>query len=171
MQVCRILLQNLVSDPDCIYACSLLLARCILIQKGVKLCSCCTGLAVVWDMLLTTQFLTLVMLTVWQLPTPIAVCFHLFFSAIEATFFSACAEKVPTGALLHLHRWATAAAGLHVQVIVSFVMSNSVKSCCCSLESLADCLPMLRSCCMHLCDEHDRFFVIKIGVSLCALSF
>lgn len=56
-----------------------------------------TGLAVVWDMLLTTQFLTLVMLTVWRLPTPVAVCFHLFFSAIEATYFSACAEKVPTG--------------------------------------------------------------------------
>ena len=56
-----------------------------------------TGLAVVWDMLLTTQFLTLVMLTVWKVPTPIAVCFHLFFSAIEATYFSACAEKVPTG--------------------------------------------------------------------------
>ncbi|DBA95327.1 hypothetical protein WJX82_010494 [Trebouxia sp. C0006] len=55
------------------------------------------GLAVVWDMLLTTQFLTLVMLTVWRLPTPVAVCFHLFFSAIEATYFSACAEKVPTG--------------------------------------------------------------------------
>ncbi|DBA68205.1 TPA: hypothetical protein ACH3X2_013822 [Trebouxia sp. C0005] len=55
------------------------------------------GLAVVWDMLLTTQFLTLVMLTVWRLPTPVAMCFHLFFSAIEATFFSACAEKVPTG--------------------------------------------------------------------------
>lgn len=48
-------------------------------------------------MLLTTQFLTLVMLTVWRLPTPVAVCFHLFFSAIEATYFSACAEKVPTG--------------------------------------------------------------------------
>ena len=58
-----------------------------------------TGLAVVWDMLLTTQFLTLVMLTVWKVPTPIAVCFHLFFSAIEATYFSACAEKVPTGKL------------------------------------------------------------------------
>jgi len=56
-----------------------------------------TGLAVVWDMLLTTQFLTLVMLTVWRLPTPVAACFHLFFSAIEATYFSACAEKVPTG--------------------------------------------------------------------------
>lgn len=55
------------------------------------------GLAVVWDMLLTTQFLTLVMITVWRVPTPIALCFHLFFSAIEATFFSACAEKVPTG--------------------------------------------------------------------------
>lgn len=55
------------------------------------------GLAVVWDMLLTTQFLTLVMITVWHVPTPIALCFHLFFSAIEATFFSACAEKVPTG--------------------------------------------------------------------------
>ena len=58
-----------------------------------------TGLAVVWDMLLTTQFLTLVMLTVWKVPIPIAVCFHLFFSAIEATYFSACAEKVPTGKL------------------------------------------------------------------------
>ena len=53
-----------------------------------------SGLAVVSDMPLTTQFLTLVMLTVWRLPTPIAVCFHLFFSAIEATYFSACAEKV-----------------------------------------------------------------------------
>lgn len=58
-----------------------------------------TGLAVVWDMLLTTQFLALVMLTVWKLPTLVAVCFHIFFSAIEATYFSACAEKVPTGPL------------------------------------------------------------------------
>lgn len=55
------------------------------------------GLAVVWDMLLTTQFLTLVMITVWRVPTPVALCFHLLFSAVEATFFSACAEKVPTG--------------------------------------------------------------------------
>ena len=62
-----------------------------------KLVCAVAGLAVVWDMLLTTQFLTLVMLTVWRLPTPVALCFHLFFSAIEATYFSACCEKVPTG--------------------------------------------------------------------------
>ena len=67
------------------------------VQLANLLFYCCTGLAVVWDMLLTTQFLTLVMMTVWHTPTPIAVCFHVFFSAIEATFFSACAEKVPTG--------------------------------------------------------------------------
>ena len=64
-------------------------------------------------MLLTTQFLTLVMLTVWKVPTPIAVCFHLFFSAIEGTYFSACAEKVPTGKLEPLE-----CNSLHQQVLI-----------------------------------------------------
>ena len=55
------------------------------------------GLAVVWDMLLTSHFLTLVMVLVWQTPVYLAACFYAIFATIEALYFSASAEKVPTG--------------------------------------------------------------------------
>ena len=56
------------------------------------------GLAVICDMILTTHFMTLVIITVWRLPLVLAAAFYLVFFAIEATFLSSTATKVPTGA-------------------------------------------------------------------------
>ena len=57
-----------------------------------------SGLAVLADMLLTTHFMTLVMLTIWRLPLVAVVAFYFFFAPIEATYWSSTLEKIPTGA-------------------------------------------------------------------------
>ena len=49
-------------------------------------------------MLLTTHFMTLVMLTIWRLPLLVVVVFYLIFAPIEATYWSSTLEKIPTGA-------------------------------------------------------------------------
>ena len=56
------------------------------------------GLAVLADMLITTHFMTLVMLTIWRLPLILVVAFYFVFTPIEATYWSSTLEKVPTGA-------------------------------------------------------------------------
>ena len=56
------------------------------------------GLAVLADMLITTHFMTLVMLTIWRLPLVLVVAFYFVFTPIEATYWSSTLEKVPTGA-------------------------------------------------------------------------
>lgn len=56
------------------------------------------GLAVLADMLLTTHFMALVMLTIWRLPMVLVLVFYFFFAPIEATYWSSTLEKVPTGA-------------------------------------------------------------------------
>ena len=55
------------------------------------------GLAVLADMLLTTHFMMLVMLTIWRLPLIAVVAFYFFFAPIEATYWSSTLEKIPTG--------------------------------------------------------------------------
>ena len=50
------------------------------------------------DMLITTHFMTLVMLTIWRLPLVLVVAFYFVFTPIEATYWSSTLEKVPTGA-------------------------------------------------------------------------
>ncbi len=50
------------------------------------------------DMLLTTHFLTMVMLFVWKLPVPVCLLFYILFAPVEATYWSATLGKVPTGA-------------------------------------------------------------------------
>ena len=50
------------------------------------------------DMLLTTHFMMLVMLTIWRLPLIAVVAFYFFFAPIEATYWSSTLEKIPTGA-------------------------------------------------------------------------
>ena len=57
-----------------------------------------SGLAVLADMLLTTHFMMLVMLTIWRLPLIAVVAFYFFFAPIEATYWSSTLEKIPTGA-------------------------------------------------------------------------
>jgi K+ potassium transporter len=52
------------------------------------------GLAVVIDMLLTTAFMSLLILTVWRKPWPLALAFLLVFGAIEAVFLSSSVLKV-----------------------------------------------------------------------------
>ncbi len=61
-------------------------------------CFSCAGLAVLADMLLTTHFMMLVMLTIWRLPLIAVVAFYFFFAPIEATYWSSTLEKIPTGA-------------------------------------------------------------------------
>ena len=55
------------------------------------------------DMLITTHFMTLVMLTIWRLPLILVVAFYFVFTPIEATYWSSTLEKVPTGALPAMH--------------------------------------------------------------------
>jgi KUP system potassium uptake protein len=55
------------------------------------------GLAVLFDMLITTHFFTMVLLCVWQVPVILPIAFYLVFATLEATFLSATAEKIPTG--------------------------------------------------------------------------
>ena len=50
------------------------------------------------DMLLTTHFLTMVMLTVWKLPLWVCAAFYIAFAPIEATFWSSTLTKIPNGA-------------------------------------------------------------------------
>ena len=57
-----------------------------------------TGLAVLADMLLTTHFMTLVLLTVWKLPLWVCAAFYIAFAPIEATFWSSTLTKIPNGA-------------------------------------------------------------------------
>lgn len=59
------------------------------------------GVAVLADMLLTTHFMTLVLLTVWKLPLWICALFYIAFAPIEATFWSSTLTKVPYGAPAH----------------------------------------------------------------------
>ena len=59
---------------------------------------CCAGIAVLADMLLTTHFLTMVMMFVWKLPVPVCLLFYILFAPVEATYWSATLGKVPTGA-------------------------------------------------------------------------
>ena len=56
-------------------------------------------------MLLTTNFVTMVMLTVWNIPAAIAFTFYTVFFMIEAVYFSSVLVKIPTGmpAVLSLH--------------------------------------------------------------------
>ncbi|KAK9819477.1 hypothetical protein WJX81_000858 [Elliptochloris bilobata] len=55
------------------------------------------GVAVLADMLLTTHFMTLVLLTVWKLPLWVCALFYIAFAPIEATFWSSTLTKVPYG--------------------------------------------------------------------------
>jgi len=57
----------------------------------------CAGLAVLADMLLTTHFMALVMLTIWRVPLVMVVVFYIVFAPIEATYWSSTLEKIPTG--------------------------------------------------------------------------
>jgi len=55
------------------------------------------GLAVLTDMLLSTAFCSLVMLTVWRAPVPVVALFYVSFTTIEAAYWSATLLKVPHG--------------------------------------------------------------------------
>ena len=52
------------------------------------------------DMLLTTAFMSLLILTVWRKPWPLALAFLLVFGAIEAVFLSSSVLKVLPAAWL-----------------------------------------------------------------------
>lgn len=69
---------------------------CLPFSKFALLCKI-AGLSVVCDMLLTTHFMTLVQIIVWDLPIFFPICFYLVFGTIEALFLSSSIEKVPSG--------------------------------------------------------------------------
>ena len=54
----------------------------------------CAGLAVLADMLLTTHFMALVMLTIWRVPLVMVVVFYIVFAPIEATYWSSTLEII-----------------------------------------------------------------------------
>jgi len=55
------------------------------------------GIAVVSVMVVTTTFLTLIMIMIWQVNLWIALSFYVFFGSIELLYFSSCLYKVPQG--------------------------------------------------------------------------
>lgn len=55
------------------------------------------GLAVLADMLLTTHFMTLVLLTVWKMPLWVCALFYIAFAPVEATFWSSTLTKISDG--------------------------------------------------------------------------
>ncbi|GAQ92301.1 Potassium transporter family protein [Klebsormidium nitens] len=65
-------------------------------QKSAKLGQA-YGLAVITDMVLTTHFMTLVILTVWRRPLYEGLVFYFFFLLVEGSFLSSTIEKIPKG--------------------------------------------------------------------------
>ena len=55
------------------------------------------GLAIICDMLLTTHYVSLIMLTVWKLPVLVPLAFYITFFTLEGLFLSSIATKVPQG--------------------------------------------------------------------------
>ena len=87
---------------------SLLLAKlgCVRRWMGAppSLSSLLAGLAVVWDMLLTAHFMALGMITVWHTNIFLSALFYFVFATIDALYFSACVEKIPSGETAHCHK-------------------------------------------------------------------
>jgi K+ transporter len=54
------------------------------------------GIAVIFDMVLTTHFMTLLMITVWRKHLIYPVMFYTIFAAIELTYVSSAVRKVRT---------------------------------------------------------------------------
>lgn len=77
----------------------MILAYCAVFLLGLRLASC-AGVAVLADMLLTTHFMTLVLLTVWKVPLWVCLLFYIAFAPIEAAFWTSTLTKVPNGAFL-----------------------------------------------------------------------
>ena len=55
-------------------------------------------------MVLTTHFMTLVILTVWRRPLYEGLAFYFFFLLVEGSFLSATLEKIPKGELSFIGR-------------------------------------------------------------------
>ena len=87
------------------------------------------GLAVLADMLITTHFMTLVMLTIWRLPLVLVAAFYFVFTPIEATYWSSTLEKVPTGAPPHL------CTPMHRIALTTVVTASCLSLCSRSVSS------------------------------------
>ena len=61
----------------------------------------------VWDMLLTAHFMALVMITVWHTNIFLSALFYFVFATIDALYFSACVEKIPSGETAHCYQCVT----------------------------------------------------------------
>jgi KUP system potassium uptake protein len=70
---------------------------CIAFKGSTSLIGDAYGIAVVSVMVVTTTFLTLIMILVWQVNLWIAIAFSIFFGSIELVYFSSCLYKVPEG--------------------------------------------------------------------------
>lgn len=54
-------------------------------------------MSVMADMLFTTHFMVLIMLTVWRTPVWVPILFYAVFAPIEGAYLSSVLLKVPTG--------------------------------------------------------------------------
>lgn len=88
------------------------------------------GLAVLFDMFLTTHFMTLIIVTVWRLPLLVAAAFYLFFAPIEGTYLSSAFEKIPTGAPAASCLVTGFAAVLHPVVLLSSTSYGGRRRAC-----------------------------------------
>ena len=74
------------------------------------------------DMLLTTHFTTLILLTVWRFPIIVPIAFYAVFGILEALFLSSTATKVPQGRSAHpslqaADNYVTHRANLHSELL------------------------------------------------------
>lgn len=65
-------------------------------------CDHYVGIAVIADMLLTTHFLTLLMVVVWRKNMVFPAMFYIIFGSIEAVFVSSALRKVGWPACLYI---------------------------------------------------------------------
>ncbi|KAK9799835.1 hypothetical protein WJX73_007321 [Symbiochloris irregularis] len=103
-----------------------LMVLCVIVvatfQTSVKL-GRAYGLAIVCDMLLTTHFTTLILLTVWKFPVIVPLAFYTVFGILEALFLSSTATKVPQGGWFSI-----LIAGIVGSVMLLWVWGNKQKN-------------------------------------------
>ncbi|KAK9861228.1 hypothetical protein WJX84_010206, partial [Apatococcus fuscideae] len=79
---------------------TLLMALCLIVVGAFKSSANigkAYGVSVMADMLFTTHFMVLIMLTVWRTPLWVPILFYAVFAPIEGAYLSSVLLKVPTG--------------------------------------------------------------------------
>jgi KUP system potassium uptake protein len=81
------------------------------------------GIAVIFDMALTTHFMTLLMVTVWRKHLIFPAMFYTIFAAIELTYVSSAVRKVPEGGWFSLMM-----AGIYAYIMLLWYYGSSRKN-------------------------------------------